>query len=161
MLDYKLDATIAKIELEAVLEGAPATVTCCREWAILPHWGNPKSVGLQYDYEPVVRLGPGEQYHCRYCGARFTLLPSGEVQVGPSAEKLLAGYRRAVEDLCDGLSDYDECPSDLGYTCPLGVDNCRRASGQTGKFCWLVRWELATTYAEAAELWKRMEEVGA
>ena len=94
MLDYKLDATIAKIELEAVLEGAPATVTCCREWAVLPCWGNPQSVGLQHDDAPVVRIGPGEQCHCPDCGARFTLTEDGTVEVGPPEAKLLAENER-------------------------------------------------------------------
>jgi len=123
MLDYKLDATIAKIELEAVLEGAPATVTCCREWAILPHWGNPQSVGLQHEDAPIVRISPGEQYHCLKCGARFTLREDGTVEVGPSMQQL----ERIVEaahlspEALNAVAAHTQQLEQCGYALEIGM----------------------------------------
>lgn len=183
------------------------TVKCCREWIVLPHWGNPKSVGLQYDYEPVVRLGPGEQYHCRYCGARFTLAEDGTVEVGPSVAELDARLedeircREATEteagecdmalERCNARVDeleanlvvaeddvvedgtvevgpsaeklmaalyreiclYGKCPGELqDFACPQEHEADKHGP------CWLIYYGLADTYADAAELWKRMEE---
>jgi hypothetical protein len=111
-------------------------------------------------------LAEGGHGHCPDCGARFTLLPNGTVDVGPSQEKLLAGYRRAIEDL-HGECPHDECPMDFGHDCPFphdsccdGDGDCVRAVDHEGKPCWLARWGLATTYADAAALLARMEEAG-
>jgi hypothetical protein len=81
---------------------------------------------------------PERGKHCIHCGARFTLLADGTVQVGPSEAALLAAlYRAIVAALVDAVDDLrfrDEA-------------------------CWFMRkWGLATTDAEAADLWARMKE---
>ena len=84
--------------------------------------------------------------------------------VGPMQNRLLAGYRRAVEDLHNSWPQ-DECPMDFNHDCQFPADaccdsdgDCQRAARHEGRCCWLGKWGLADTYAEAAVLWARMEE---
>lgn len=144
---------------------ASETVKCCREWAVLPCWGNPQSVGLQHDDAPVVRIGPGEQCHCPDCGARFTLRETGEVQVGPSVAKLLAALHNAIAQLRRDRPDEDclivwtECPFDAELDALCDADGgCPALGTPAADACWLGKWGLATTYADAQALWARMEE---
>lgn len=89
--------------------------------------------------------------YCADCGARFTLLASGDVEVGPSQDQLLVAL--ALE-----LSDHGDCPMDYSdWKCPATPETHDCESGPV-ELCWLIYYGLATTYAEAQALWKRMEE---
>lgn len=141
------------------------TVTCCREWAVyVDNAGTTMLVHADSEVgEERIKLPPGEHAHCRKCGARFTLLADGTVDVGPSQDRLLAGYRRAVEDLHNSWPQ-DECPMDFNHDCQFPADACcdvwycRRAARHEGRCCWLGKWGLATTYVDAQTLWARMED---
>ena len=112
------------------------TVTCCREWMQTTGlYGNPilrheRGDGTGYSIIPLDD-GPA---HCYWCGARFTLRETGEVQVGPSVAKLLAALYREMN-----RHRREIMPEHIAATV-------------------LRSYGLATTYAEAAELWARMEE---
>ena len=112
------------------------TVTCCREWMQTTDlYGNPilrheRGDGTGYSIIPLDD-GPA---HCYWCGARFTLRETGEVQVGPSVAKLLAALYREMN-----RHRREIMPEHIAATV-------------------LRSYGLATTYAEAAELWARMEE---
>lgn len=112
------------------------TVTCCREWMQTTDlYGNPilrheRGDGTGYSIIPLDD-GPA---HCYWCGARFTLRETGEVQVGPSVEKLLAAlYREMNRHRCEITPEHIAAPV-------------------------LRSYGLAATYADAQALWARMED---
>ena len=136
---------------------ASETVKCCREWEqtvdLFDH-----SV-IRYTDEAgghaTLPLDDGP-VHCTWCGARFTLLEDGAVDVGPSQEKLLEVLRRAIGE-CVGW----ECPADMDYQCvgnPDGQADGPEHADCTGipEVCWMTYCGMG--YDEAAELWRRMEE---
>ncbi len=87
---------------------------------------------------------PGE------CGCRLSVV-DGEPVVGPSVAKLLAAL--ALE-----LSDHGDCPMDYSdWPCPAAPET-HDCEGGPVELCWLLYYGLAATYADAAELWKRIRE---
>lgn len=129
------------------------TVTCCREWMQTTDlYGNPilrheRGDGTGYSIIPLDD-GPA---HCYWCGARFTLRETGEVQVGPSVAKLLAALALELSDHGDCPMDYSDCP------CPAAPET-HDCEGGPVELCWLLYYGLAATYADAQALWARMEE---
>jgi len=112
----------------------------------------------------IIPLDDGSA-HCYWCGARFTLLADGTVEVGPSVEKLLAGIKRIVSRLSRNTHN---CPRDTGVGCPYclepdgdldDTDECDpldRDADQVAR-CWIaVGWPEYINDTRA--LWARMEE---
>lgn len=125
------------------------TVKCCREWVVAP--SELGGATLTYERDGCtwqIRTG----MHCMWCGARFTLRGDGEVEVGPSVAKLLAALHA---ELADGAHD---CPMDYtDWQCTATPETHDCEMGLV-ELCWLLYYGLAATYAEAQELWARMEE---
>lgn len=129
------------------------TVTCCREWErTVDLFGHPviryaddggTHATLPLDEGPV---------HCTWCGARFSVRADGTVELGPSQDRLLAALHA---ELADGAHD---CP--MYYTAWQCTATPETHDCEMGlvELCWLLYFGLAATYAEAQELWARMEE---
>lgn len=84
---------------------------------------------------------------------------TGEVEVGPSEAKLLAALQGMIGVVggCPKVClPRVGCPANS--PAPPPGEACRVDNDNGWQPCWLLHYGLATTYAEAAALWKRMEE---